>query len=554
MTNLSAYAASKRPQGLTPSALVFLLLGVGIGLLYLIGGSGKSHIQPSWINLSPAVLYIGMSSVALTAVAVAAVSSRKASLRGAAVLSKTHTALLTSSEVLSPVISPRTRFSDVSGADEAVADCQEMVEFIRDSAKFSRMGAKVPQGALLVGPPGTGKTLLARAVAGEAGVPVFVANGSDFVQMYVGQGSARVRELYENARRAAPCIVFIDEIDAFARTRASSSSQGASAEHEHTLIALLAELDGFDRDGSASPVITLAATNRPDILDPALTRAGRLDRRVELPLPDRVGREKILHGHSQGKPIGVDVDLSDLASRTPGFSGSQLAMVVNEACLAAVRSEAGSVSAEHFHSAVARIAAGRPRTSAVVTDHDRSITAWHEAGHALAALLLPQAPDPVMVSIVPRGAAGGVTWMRGSDELFLTRQRARSELVVSLAGRVAEMHLLSGEFSQGAVSDLQKATDLAVRMVGSYGMTSLGLLFHGDPASDEGVRGKAEELLADAFHTASQLLKANAALLEMIALELLAHDELSFEQLCLLRTRSGAEFFELPPLSSVYSD
>ncbi|MDQ1676556.1 MAG: cell division protease FtsH [Actinomycetota bacterium] len=435
-----------------------------------------------------------------------------------------------------PATVPTTRFRDVAGCDEAIADLTEMVMFLREPERFTRTGAKAPKGALLVGPPGTGKTLLARAVAGEAGVPFFAAAGSDFTEMYVGVGAKRVRELFAAARRHPRAILFIDEVDTVARRRSADGDQGAG-ETENTLVALLAEMDGFDD----SNVIVLAATNRGDILDPALTRPGRLDRKVEVPNPDRRGRERILAVHIAGKPVAGDLDLTALARRTPGFSGAQLSALVNEACLEAARRDLVSVSHECFDHAVATVAMGRARTSALVTEHDREITAWHEAGHTLAAYLQADADDPVQVTIVPRGPAGGVTWMSGNDDLFLPRRKAHAQLVTALAGRAAEEVLLDGEYTQGAAGDLQTATELAFRMATQYGMTRLGYqVRHPRTATgDDTVSAVVEELLAGAHVAATTLLAEHREFLGAVAASLLDEETLTLPQITALARRCG---------------
>jgi len=366
---------------------------------------------------------------------------------------------------------PTDRLNDVAGADEAVAELAELVEFLGDDTRLSALGATAPRGALLVGPPGTGKTLLARAVAGEAGVPFFAVAGSDFVEIFAGGGAKRVRDLFDRARAAGRAIVFIDEIDAVGRARSSGpSGGGGDSERENTLISLLNEMDGF----AASGVVVLAATNRPDLLDSALTRPGRLDRQVQVPAPDRRGREQILVVHTRGRTLAPDVELVTVARQTPGMSGADLARVVNEACTAAARRGRTDVDASCFAEAVAVVAMGRARTSALVTEHDRRITAWHEAGHTVAALVQPDADDPVSVTIVPRGPSGGATWMGGNDNSFLTRGQARAQLTTSMAGRAAEEVLLDGEHTQGAAGDLNAATGLARAMVTQYGMTDFG--------------------------------------------------------------------------------
>jgi len=437
--------------------------------------------------------------------------------------------------IIEPAIVPDTRFSDVAGADEAKAELAELVMFLKEPARYTRTGAKAPKGALLTGPPGTGKTLLARAVAGEAGVPMFTATGSDFVEKYVGVGAGRVRALFAAARTHDRAIVFIDEVDAVARCRGGSGS-GSNAESESTLIALLSEMDGFH----ASNVIVIAATNRADTLDPALTRAGRLDRRVEMPNPDRRGREQILAVHTTGKPIADGVDFTALARRTPGFSGAQLAALVNEACIDAVRRDLDTVTAECFDHAVATIAMGRARTSALVTDHDREVTAWHESGHTLAAYLQEHSDDPVQVTIIPRGPAGGLTWMSGNDNQFLARTKAHAQLVTGLAGRAAEEILLDGEFTQGASGDLASATDLATAMVTQYGMTRLGYqVRRGGPGSTGGGAVVVEELLADAHANATKLLRDHKTFLAAVATELLDAETLTLADVHAIATRLG---------------
>jgi cell division protease FtsH len=427
---------------------------------------------------------------------------------------------------------PQVTFADVAGADEAVDQLREMVQFLRDPARFEALGARRPRGALLVGPPGTGKTLLARAVAGEAGVPFFALAGSDFVETYVGVGARRVRDLFAQARKAERAIIFIDEVDAVGRARSGAAHQGGDGERENTLISLLNEMDGF----AGSRVIVLAATNRPDILDPALTRPGRLDRQIQVPNPDRRGRTLILEVHTRNRPVAADVDLVSVARQTPGMSGADLAQVVNEACMEAARRGRAEVDAECFQAAIATVALGRARTSALVTDFDRQVTAWHEAGHTLAAALLPDADDPVSVTIVPRGPAGGATWMSGNDDVFLPRRKALAQLTVALAGRAAEEYLLDGEHTQGASGDLQGATNLATAMVTQYGMTDFGyaqvdaetLRVGGEVAA--AAHARIDGLLRDAHRAATAIVTENAAALEALAAALLAEETLSGEQ------------------------
>jgi len=426
---------------------------------------------------------------------------------------------------------PDTTFADVAGCEEAVTDLAEFVEFLSTPERFTAVGATMPKGALLCGPPGTGKTLLARAVAGEAQVPFYAVSGSDFTEIYVGVGPKRVRELFARARKAGKAIIFIDEIDAIAKKRSDSQFSGGDSERESTLIALLNEMDGF-RD---SEVIVIAATNRPDVLDPAILRPGRLDRRLEVPLPDRRGREKILAVHVKDRPTHDDVDLEHLARRTSGMSGAELAQIVNEACIEAARAKETIVRLSHFDAAVATVAMGRARTSAVVTDQDRLVTAWHEAGHTVCAYVQDAADKPVSVSIIPRGPAGGVTWMAEGDEIFLQRSKASARLVTALGGRAAEELLLGDDYTQGAYGDLTSATNLAYAMATRYGMTSLGLMVRDPQVLGEiahaGVTVVVEGLLEGALDEARRVLSDHRAFMEAIVEGLLDNDTLSADEI-----------------------
>lgn len=420
---------------------------------------------------------------------------------------------------------PDTRFSDVAGCKEAIEDLQEIVDVLKNPDRYEKIGARTPRGALLVGPPGTGKTLLARAVAGEAGVPFFSAAGSDFVEMYVGVGAKRVRDVFERAKKEEKAIIFIDEIDAIGRRRQERAVSGGEQESENTLIALLNELDGFKGSG----VIVLAATNRPDVLDAALCRPGRLDRKVHVGLPDSKEREAILKVHLRNKPLESGINLGAVAARTPGVSGAQLEQICNEAALMAGRDAAEYVTQAHLASAVEYVSMGRARKSASISDHDRKVTAWHEAGHALAALMLSDAQDPVAVSITPRGQAGGVTWMTGSESHLTTRSELRAQLSVALAGRAAEQLLMSGEHTSGAFSDLQQASDIARHMVDRFGMTGRGLLVR---AASDGTDSEnaAEQLLQEAMSEVSLLLEENASSLEALATRLLEVEDLTGDE------------------------
>ena len=362
---------------------------------------------------------------------------------------------------------PKVKFSDVAGIDEAVEELQEVRDFLSDPDKYHRMGARIPRGVLLVGPPGTGKTLLAKAVAGEAGVPFFSISGSDFVEMFVGVGASRVRDLFKQAKEAAPCIVFIDEIDAVGRQRGAGLG-GGHDEREQTLNQLLVEMDGFE-DNSA--VILIAATNRPDILDPALLRPGRFDRRVTVDRPDVRGREKILGVHAQGKPLAGDVDLERLAKVTPGFTGADLANLMNEAALLAARRGLETVGQAEVEEAMERVMAGPERKSRVITEGERRIIAYHESGHALVGHVLENS-DPIhKISIVSRGQALGYTMQVPEEDHFLeTRDGMLDQIAVLLAGRTAE-ELFCDDITTGASNDLERATKLARTMVTRYGMS-----------------------------------------------------------------------------------
>ncbi|HVX38231.1 MAG TPA: ATP-dependent zinc metalloprotease FtsH [Gemmatimonadaceae bacterium] len=376
----------------------------------------------------------------------------------------------------------KVTFTDVAGVDEAKAELQEIVAFLRDPASFGRLGARMPKGILLVGPPGTGKTLLARAVAGEAAVPFFSINGSEFVELFVGVGAARVRDLFEQARQHAPCIIFIDELDALGRARGAGVFTGASDEKEQTLNQLLAELDGFDPERG---IVLLAATNRPEILDPALLRAGRFDRQVVVDRPDRLGRRQILAVHARAIRLSPDLDLDQVAALTPGFTGADLANLVNEAALTATRRGASAVSLDDFTVAIERIIAGLARKSRVLSPREKEITAYHEMGHAIVALATPGA-DPVQkVSIIPRSVGAlGFTMQRPTEDRYIaTRAELNGKMTVLLGGRAAEL-VVFHELSTGAADDLVRATELAREMVMRQGMDeTVGNVVYGNHSS-----------------------------------------------------------------------
>jgi cell division protease FtsH len=362
---------------------------------------------------------------------------------------------------------PKTTFGDVAGADEAIEELQEIKEFLQNPAKFQAIGAKIPKGVLLYGPPGTGKTLLARAVAGEAGVPFYSISGSDFVEMFVGVGASRVRDLFEQAKSNAPAIVFVDEIDAVGRHRGAGLG-GGHDEREQTLNQMLVELDGFDTKGG---VIVIAATNRPDILDPALLRPGRFDRQIMVAQPDLVGRKGILRVHARGKPIAPDADLDVIARRTPGFTGADLANVINEAALLTARSNGKQISMAAMEEAIDRVMAGPERKSAILSERERKLIAYHEGGHALVGHAMPNA-DPVhKITIIPRGRALGYTQaLPTEDKVLVTRAEMRDQLAMLLGGRTAE-ELVFHEPTTGAANDIEKASEIARGMVTQYGMS-----------------------------------------------------------------------------------
>ena len=371
----------------------------------------------------------------------------------------------------------KVSFKDVAGAEEAKQELEEVVEFLKDPGKFTTIGAKIPKGVLLAGPPGTGKTLLAKAVAGEAGVPFFTISGSDFVEMFVGVGASRVRDLFTQAKKNAPCIIFIDEIDAVGRQRGAGLG-GGHDEREQTLNQLLVEMDGF---GANEGIITIAATNRPDILDPALLRPGRFDRQVIVGRPDLRGREAILKVHARNKPLADDVDLKIIAKKTPGFTGADLSNLLNEAALLAARLNKKVITMAEVEEASEKVSMGPERRSHIVSDKDRKLTAYHESGHAIVAHLLPHADAVHKVTIIPRGAAGGYTMMLPTEEQnYKTKSQLLADIRVALGGRIAEALILD-EISTGASGDLQSVTNTARAMVTRWGMSDeLGPIVFGE--------------------------------------------------------------------------
>ncbi|MEI6716384.1 MAG: ATP-dependent zinc metalloprotease FtsH [Candidatus Saccharibacteria bacterium] len=439
----------------------------------------------------------------------------------------------------------KVRFSDVAGSIEAKTELEEIVEFLKYPKKFEALGAKIPKGVLLFGSPGTGKTLLARAVAGEADVPFFSISGSEFVEMFVGVGASRVRDLFNKAKKNAPCIIFIDEVDAVGRQRGTGLG-GGHDEREQTLNQILVEMDGFEQ---GTNVIVMAATNRPDVLDPALLRPGRFDRRVTLDLPDMNAREEILVVHTKTKPLDKNVDLKEVAKKTPGVSGADLANITNEAAIFAARNNQKKITLADFHEAVEKIALGPERKSHVLNEKEKEITAYHEAGHALLSHLLPHCNPVHKVSIVSRGMAGGVTWSLPLEDKHLhSVADFKDDIAMALGGRTAEQ-LVFGDITTGASSDLKHANDLARRMITDYGMSpklsnqvfgdSEGSTFLGRSMGEgrnysEEVAGKIDEevqkLIREATATANKVIVKNRDKLNLIAKTLLEKETIEGKQ------------------------
>ena len=439
----------------------------------------------------------------------------------------------------------KVRFSDVAGSIEAKTELEEIVEFLKYPKKFEALGAKIPKGVLLFGSPGTGKTLLARAVAGEADVPFFSISGSEFVEMFVGVGASRVRDLFNKAKKNDPCIIFIDEVDAVGRQRGTGLG-GGHDEREQTLNQILVEMDGFEQ---GTNVIVMAATNRPDVLDPALLRPGRFDRRVTLDLPDMNAREEILVVHTKTKPLDKNVDLKEVAKKTPGVSGADLANITNEAAIFAARNNQKKITLADFHEAVEKIALGPERKSHVLNEKEKEITAYHEAGHALLSHLLPHCNPVHKVSIVSRGMAGGVTWSLPLEDKHLhSVADFKDDIAMALGGRTAEQ-LVFGDITTGASSDLKHANDLARRMITDYGMSpklsnqvfgdSEGSTFLGRSMGEgrnysEEVAGKIDEevqkLIREATATANKVIVKNRDKLNLIAKTLLEKETIEGKQ------------------------
>jgi cell division protease FtsH len=450
----------------------------------------------------------------------------------------------------------KTTFADVAGADEEKEELQEIVEFLKNPRKYNELGARIPKGVLLVGPPGTGKTLLARAVAGEAGVPFFSISGSDFVEMFVGVGASRVRDLFDQAKKNSPCIIFIDEIDAVGRQRGAGLG-GGHDEREQTLNQLLVEMDGF---GANEGVIMIAATNRPDILDPALMRPGRFDRQIMVGYPDIKGREEILKVHARGKPIAPDVDLKTIAKSTAGFTGADLENLLNESALLAARRNLKAITMELIEEATIKVVVGTEKKSHVMTDKEKKITAYHEAGHAVATFYCPT-QDPVhQISIIPRGMAGGYTMqIPTEDRAYRSRREMEEDLIVMLGGRVSEALTLD-DISTGASNDIERATKLARSMVTKYGMSDeLGPITYGQ---DEGepflgrdmghIRNYSEStssaidreikrLVTTAYKRTEDILKTHMDKLHAVAQYLFEHEKMSGEEFAKMMQENDPE-------------
>ena len=457
----------------------------------------------------------------------------------------------------------KVTFKDVAGVEEAKEELREIIEFLREAQKFQKLGGRIPKGVLLVGPPGTGKTLLARAVAGEANVPFFSISGSDFVEMFVGVGASRVRDLFEQGKKNAPCIIFIDEIDAVGRHRGAGLG-GGHDEREQTLNQLLVEMDGFE---SNEGVILMAATNRPDVLDPALLRPGRFDRRVVVSRPDVRGREEILRVHTRKIPLAEDVDLSVLARGTPGFSGADLANMVNEAALAAARQNRKAVLQYDFELAKDKVLMGVERKSLLLTDEEKKNTAYHEAGHALVAAKMPHSDPLHKVTIIPRGMALGVTMQLPTDDRHnYYKNYLETQIAILMGGRIAEEMFLN-VMSTGAGNDIERATDMARKMVCEWGMSDLGPLTfgkkeeqiflgreiaqHRDYSEDTAIKIDQEvrKLVSNGYTTAKQILTDNRDTLERIARALIEREVLDANEIKLL-----VDGQQLPPMQTPSKD
>lgn len=536
------YKNENRPVALTQTSSVSSLEEVlaTYGVTedeFTAGGTVVIYQTPSqwgsWINLLgiflPALLIIGFIYIILR--------QAQGSNNQALSFGKSRARMFTGDH-------PTVSFEDVAGCDEAKQELEEVVEFLKEPDKFVGFGARIPKGVLLVGSPGTGKTLLAKAVSGEAGVPFFSIAGSEFVEMFVGVGASRVRDLFEQAKRHSPCIIFIDEIDAVGRQRGAGLG-GSHDEREQTLNQILVEMDGF---GTDTHIIILAATNRPDILDPALMRPGRFDRRVVIDRPDIRGREAIFKVHMRGKPLSSDVDINVLARATPGFVGADIENTVNEAALLAARRNRKVIGMSEFQEAIERVQLGPERKSRVISPEEKEITAYHEAGHAIVSHFLPHAQSVRKITIIPRGMAGGVTWYMEDDLFFYSRSKFMALIATALGGRVAE-ELIFSELTTGASNDLQQITKMARAMVTQYGMSDeMGPRVYGDKqelvflgreiseqrdysdAIAEQIDREVREIIDTEYARARNILESNRDTLELVAKTLLEVETLEAEE------------------------
>jgi cell division protease FtsH len=450
---------------------------------------------------------------------------------------------------------PTVTFDDVAGVEEAKQELSEVVEFLKEPQKFIALGARIPKGVILMGAPGTGKTLMAKAVSGEAGVPFFSISGSEFVEMFVGVGASRVRDLFDQAKRNSPCIVFVDEIDAVGRHRGAGLG-GSHDEREQTLNQILVEMDGFDTDTN---VIIVAATNRPDILDPALLRPGRFDRRVVLDRPDMTGRKKILEVHVRGKPLGRDVELEAIARQTPGFVGADIESLVNEAAILAARRNKKTIDMPEFQEAVERVIAGPERKSRVISEDEKEVVAYHEAGHALAAAKTPLADKVRKVTIIPRGMAGGYTLILPDEDRYLaSNSKFEAELVTLLGGRAAEETVFQ-RITTGASNDLERATELARKMIMEYGMSShLGPMTYGEreemvflgrsiaehrnysEAIARSIDAEVRQVISTAYKRALDVMSSHRDILDKLAEHLVQKESLNEQEVNALLTPAAA--------------
>jgi len=528
--------SSQKEPGAT---LVEQLVGLGVTSTQLAPENVKLEVKPpsSWVGILSSVVYI-LPVILMGGVLWFIFRQAQGSNNQAMAFGKSRARMFSGDH-------PTVTFSDVAGVEEAKEELAEVVEFLREPQKFIQLGARIPKGVLLVGPPGTGKTLLAKAVSGEAGVPFFSISGSEFVEMFVGVGASRVRDLFDQAKRHSPCIIFVDEIDAVGRQRGAGLG-GSHDEREQTLNQMLVEMDGFDTDTN---VIIVAATNRPDILDPALLRPGRFDRRVTLDRPDVRGREAILKVHVKGKPLDPKVDLASLARGTPGFVGADLENLVNEGAILAARRNKKSIGQTELEEAIERVVMGPERKSRLISDEEKRIIAYHEAGHAVVGNAIPEA-DPVQkVTIVGRGQAGGITWFRpDEDRLLMSRKKFMATLAYALGGRVAEEQVFD-DITSGASGDLEQVTRMARNMVTRLGMSeTLGnmvygqkeeLIFLGREISEqrdysdaiaEKIDAEVRKIVDEAYKTAHSILKKYRKELDAVAQKLLDAESITREE------------------------